>query len=207
MHIDTVFTQVSRDIWVLFAPLAKRWRKSQKSEAIQALFGDELLPERAPLQVLQFLNKKDSQGDFSLNDRIRDLEDLLIDVSVHDFKCRPEEVQFIYSGDGVSPDGEREQWTDSCNVVAVKEGVVVGYDRNVETAKCFSRLGFHVLSVSLLISKLKSAWETDSSFSVESFLQEEVGDRALLLLDSAELSRARGGPHCMTMPLEREGLL
>lgn len=39
----------------------------------------------------------------------------------------------------------REQWTDSCNVLALKEGVVLGYDRNDKTASAFENAGFEVL--------------------------------------------------------------
>ena len=40
------------------------------------------------------------------------------------------------------PYDAREQWTDSCNLLAVKEGVVLGYDRNDKTVEAFKKKGF-----------------------------------------------------------------
>lgn len=204
MHIDTVFTQVSRDTWVLFAPLAKGKRASQQSQAVQQLFGDIQPSEKLPLQVLQFTKEKDSSGDYQLNRNVHDLESLLTQVSVEDFSVEPNAVQFIYSGGGKSPEAEREQWTDSCNVVCIQEGLVVGYERNQVTALEFEKKGFKVVSVNSLVRGLHEYWKKDSSAKFDDYLKREVGQKALLLIEAAELSRARGGPHCMTMPLRRD---
>ena len=66
------------------------------------------------------------------------LEDLLTDISVNDLGCE-EKVKFIYSGNNEFPFDAREQWTDSCNLLALKEGVVLGYDRNDKTVEAFQR--------------------------------------------------------------------
>ncbi len=42
---------------------------------------------------------------------------------------------------------EREQWNDACNVLAVGPGVVVGYERNVETSDYLRGHGIEVLEV------------------------------------------------------------
>jgi arginine deiminase len=34
-------------------------------------------------------------------------------------------VNFIFSGEGISPYQEREQWTDGCNMVAIRPGVAI----------------------------------------------------------------------------------
>ena len=63
--------------------------------------------------------------------------------SVHDF-IRSEidpEMKFIYSGNGISPYQEREQWTDGCNLVALKPGIAVTYDRNHVTEQTFQNAG------------------------------------------------------------------
>jgi arginine deiminase len=94
----------------------------------------------------------------------------------------------------VFPHDEREQWTDSCNVVALKEGVVIGYDRNDKTAQAFTEAGFNVLT-------------TEQAFKLfESGTDPESMENTLILLPSAELSRARGGSHCMSMPLLRDSV-
>ena len=51
-------------------------------------------------------------------------------------------VKFIYSGNNEFPFDAREQWTDSCNLLALKEGVVLGYDRNDKTIEAFKENGF-----------------------------------------------------------------
>ena len=123
------------------------------------------------------------------------LEDLLISISETDLKCS-EEVVFIFSGNNEFPYDLREQWTDSCNVLALKEGVVLGYDRNDKTAEAFKAAGFQVIHVHELLEELESGKIKVS----------DLGD-TLILMPSAELSRARGGFHCMSMPLLRDELL
>jgi arginine deiminase len=54
-------------------------------------------------------------------------------------------VKFIYSGNNEFPFDAREQWTDSCNLLALKEGVVLGYDRNDKTVEAFKAGGFTVI--------------------------------------------------------------
>ena len=66
---------------------------------------------------------------------------------------------------------EREQWNDGSNVLAVKPGTVITYDRNRITNE-------------LLISH----------------------DINVIEIPSSELSRGRGGPRCMSMPLYRQAI-
>ncbi|RZL56506.1 MAG: amidinotransferase, partial [Pedobacter sp.] len=89
----------------------------------------------------------------------------------------------------------REQWTDSCNLLAIKEGVVLGYDRNDKTVEAFKAAGFNVVDVKDLIQDLESG-KVDT---------ETITD-TLILMPSAELSRARGGFHCMSLPILRDEL-
>ena len=42
-------------------------------------------------------------------------------------------IDFIWSGMGESPYQEREQWTDGCNLLTIKPGVALTYDRNTFT--------------------------------------------------------------------------
>jgi len=107
-----------------------------------------------------------------------------------------EPTQFIYSGNNTFPFDAREQWTDSCNLLAVKEGVVLGYDRNDKTVEAFKQNGFEVVKVSELLEKFENN-EIDP---------QEMKD-TLILMPSAELSRARGGFHCMSMPVLRDKIL
>jgi arginine deiminase len=120
------------------------------------------------------------------------LEDLLLDISMNDFGCKSAEV--MPNAGGKFPHTEREQWTDACNFLAIQEGVIIGYDRNVETTKSFEEKGFTVYRAEEFNTKMEGGASIDELAS---------GD-TLILLPSSELSRARGGTHCMSMPLLRE---
>jgi arginine deiminase len=88
---------------------------------------------------------------------------------------------------------QREQWTDGANAFALAPGVIVLYDRNVATAAELARRGFRVVAAR---DVLLGSEEVDLD-----------GDRRVcLLIESHEISRARGGPHCLTHPLLRDDL-
>jgi arginine deiminase len=140
------------------------------------------------LRIIQF--RKDAK-----EPRVIDyLEDLLTEISVNDLGCMPLDVQFVYSGNNEFPYGDREQWTDSCNLLALKEGVVIGYDRNDKTLEAFKALGFEAIKAADLIQEFESGRKSPENMQ-----------NTFILLPSAELSRARGGSHCMSMPILREG--
>jgi len=184
MHIDTVFTQVKKNIWVLLGSLARTGEDSKKKDVLHFFSPKETNPE---FRILQFIKGQEQQPVELYN-----LEDLLTDITKNDLKCE-EEVKFIYSGNNQFPYGEREQWTDSCNLLAVKDGVVIGYDRNDKTLDAFREKGFQVISAKDLINKFEN-----------NELSPDTLTNTFITLPSAELSRARGGSHCMSMPILRE---
>jgi arginine deiminase len=88
---------------------------------------------------------------------------------------------------------QREQWTDGANAFALAPGVVVLYDRNVATADELARRGFRIVAAK------------DVLLGGEEVHLDDEG-RVCLLIESHEISRARGGPHCLTHPLERDDI-
>ncbi len=187
MHIDTVFTQVKRNVWVMLGNFSKKAIKMEGADPVQRILEEKKKDEK--LTVIQFKKKDLSNPKYFDN-----LEDLLTDISENDLGCE-EKVKFIYSGNNEFPFDAREQWTDSCNLLALKEGVVLGYDRNDRTVEAFKENGFTVIHVHELIAQLE-AGEADTG---------KIKD-TLILMPSAELSRARGGFHCMSMPLLRDDI-
>lgn len=184
MHIDTIFTQVKRNVWVILSSVAKQ-QQTDVHEPVSFFTP----PEQQTTEIIQFY--RDQQH---IPKRFISLEELLNDVSKNDLQSK-EETQFIYSGNNIFPYDSREQWTDSCNLLALKEGVVLGYDRNDKTIKAFLDKGFEVKKV----SEMLEAFETGKLNA------QEIKD-TLILLPSAELSRARGGFHCMSLPLQRDNI-
>lgn len=186
MHIDTVFTQVKRDVWVMLGNFSRKAIKHEDEDAIERILE---VKKEEKIKILQF-HKKHPDNPVSFDS----LEDLLIDISRKDLNCSGE-IRFIYSGNNEFPYSAREQWTDSCNLLALKEGVVLGYDRNDKTTEAFRNAGFQVIHASDLLAQLEAGT-----------LQTDTISDTLILMPSAELSRARGGFHCMSMPLWREPL-
>lgn len=186
MHIDTVFTQVKRDVWVMLGNFSRSAIKHEDENAIEKILE---IKKEEKIKILQF-HKSNPEKPLSFES----LEDLLIDVSKTDLKCT-NEVRFIFSGNNEFPYNAREQWTDSCNLLALKEGVVLGYDRNDKTTEAFRHAGFKIIHVIELLEELEAGK-----------ISTDTIENTLILMPSAELSRARGGFHCMSMPIWRESL-
>lgn len=184
MHIDTIFTQVRKDMWVLLGSLGRLGDERRKS--FSGIF-DWPISQSEYIEIVQYSNDKNiSTRNFE------NLEDLLADISKNDLGCK-ETVKFVYSGNNEFPFGAREQWTDSCNLLALKEGVVIGYDRNDKTLEAFHNQNFTIIRATDLLQQ----FETGK-------LSPDTLQNTLITLPSAELSRARGGTHCMSMPLLRD---
>lgn len=108
-------------------------------------------------------------------------------------KKRGFDLEPIYCGGRTAVDQQREQWTDGANAFALAPGIILGYERNVRTAEELARHGYHIVyEDDLLLGRTELETWTDKKYALQ--------------IAGNELSRARGGPRCMTMPLEREDL-
>ncbi|HET8828128.1 MAG TPA: arginine deiminase family protein [Pelobium sp.] len=186
MHMDTVFTQVKKNIWVILASIAKANKRGDGTEPIDHIIMNQ---PKQKVEVTQFVKDNITQPK-----KFDSVEDLLTDICVNDLKS-DKQTEFIYSGNQQFPYDAREQWTDSCNLLAIKEGVVIGYDRNDVTLNTFKEKGFLVIPVKELLQKFESG-----------ALHPETLENTFITIPSSELSRARGGFHCMSMPILRDDL-
>jgi arginine deiminase len=184
MHIDTIFTQIKKNVWVLLGSLA-RTKETAQNEKVWDDLGQRVKHE--DIVIKQFY--KEGSGVQSRD--FDNLEELLKYISEIDLKCT-EPVKFIYSGNNIFPFGVREQWTDSCNLLVLREGVAIGYDRNDYTGEAFEGEGFKLIHAKALVAMFEAGIAVAAEI-----------ENTIILLPSSELSRARGGSHCMSMPLER----
>lgn len=80
-------------------------------------------------------------------------------------------------------------------MVAIKPGVALTYDRNPKTEEALTDAGYVIMHAKEFIDK-----------TARGDINPETIQKTIITLPSNELSRARGGSHCMTCPIIRESI-
>ncbi len=104
------------------------------------------------------------------------------------------QIEAVPCGGDDAVSQQREQWTDGANALALAPGVITLFDRNVGTAAELDRRGFRIVEAEALL------------LGREELDLDAADQRVCILISSHEISRARGGPHCLVHPLVRDPL-
>ncbi|MDP6789213.1 MAG: arginine deiminase family protein [Candidatus Marinimicrobia bacterium] len=95
----------------------------------------------------------------------------------------------IFCGGTDSVHQDREQWTDGANAFALDSGKIISYSRNTKTLEELKKVGYAILS--------------DEEYLADPDTHISSDENWVISLASHELPRGRGGPRCLTLPLDR----
>lgn len=103
------------------------------------------------------------------------------------------EFTFIKCGGDDLISQQREQWSDGANHFALAPGVVIGYERNINTFREMEKYGYSIVAGRDFIRRY-----SDGSFDIKK------AGKMVITFEGKELCRGRGGARCMTQPFMRD---
>jgi arginine deiminase len=181
MHLDTIFTMMSHDDLMVYPPL------------IMPGGGEQV-------GVVRVRISPDGST------RLEPVKKSLV-------ACLEEELERplnpVFCGGNSRLYQEREQWTDGANTFALRPGLVVGYERNPQTYKALEAAGYRVIPEGDIVcwrveQGEERRWVTNEPLVEE--IRSHPERKYAIQISGLELSRARGGPRCMAMPLIRDDI-
>ena len=106
---------------------------------------------------------------------------------------------------------DREQWTDGANAFCLSPGKIIIYDRNRDTLKELKECDYKIIPSTNFPESILSTSEMIKEKGLEymNSIQENLTEvlnkeeKVAITIESGELSRGRGGPRCLTMPINR----
>jgi arginine deiminase len=170
MHLDTILTQVDRNLFLGHAPLIAG------------------TPRKPALPVVRI----ERGGPAAIMAKAS-----AYDVLREEFG---RQTKLVPCGGDDPLHQEREQWTDGANAIALGPGGIILYSRNRKTVAALEQHGLRELHLPLV----EPADERNAR--VAEAMANLQAAPTVFTFTGSELSRARGGGRCLSMPLRRKAL-
>ncbi len=178
MHLDTILTQVDEQLFLGHAPAI--------AGAVQRADGSMSPSSEHALPVALLERDREPRLVRSANHKAT-----IMDVLREELGAQTE----LVACGGANPlHQQREQWTDGANALCLAPGRIFLYARNVHTIAALVDRGFAEIPLHMVLPVAQR------SALIKAGMKH---DRAVFSFPGSELSRARGGGRCLTMPIRR----
>ncbi|KAL7673680.1 hypothetical protein ACOME3_008532 [Neoechinorhynchus agilis] len=183
-HLDTILVQIKRDMWVV---QTEAFYEASVIDCTKVIDDCQWRDWNRIRRIIQY------QLDMPLK-AFNSLREFVEDITVNDFKIdRPPTV--VLCDQGEIEDLWREQWSDSSNILTLKEGVIVIYESHTSLINLMVKHGMKVMKSSDFVGDV-----------VNHSLDPDRLENTVITIPSRELVNVRGGTHCLVLPLCRDSL-